>query len=442
MSEHRSRPLTPPGPGGIHDAANGLTWTTVDEGIRIAWGAIRANKLRASLTILGVAIGVAVVVTMAALITGIRSSVLDAFSSSGPENLIVTRFDMTAVRIAHDGSGRPPWWNKPKITPLEAERIGLLPGVKEAIVDLDVGLNLSFAGDRVTGISGKANSAGWPNYTIGDFVAGRNFIQAEVDQARPVLVISEPLAEELFGQRDPIGKRVRVSGGRRGVSELFTVVGVYRSEASIFADAIRHFAIMPYTAALKRLKANDMFLVVLVVPEEGLPQAQVRDQVISLLRTMRGLRPKDENNFAILQSGQLIDLFNRLTGVFFIVMLALSSVGLMVGGVGVIGIMLISVTERTREIGVRKAVGATRREILWQFLVEAGFLTLLGGAIGMLLGAVAAESVEAATPIPAAIPLWSVATALAMAMLTGMLFGLLPAIRASKLEPVDALRHE
>jgi putative ABC transport system permease protein len=114
----------------------------------------------------------------------------------------------------------------------------------------------------------------------------------------------------------------------------------------------------------------------------------------------------------------------------------------LVGGVGVIGIMLISVTERTREIGIRKAVGATRREILWQFLVEAGVLTLLGGASGMLLGALAAKAVESVTPIPASIPLWSVLTALAMAILTGMLFGLLPAIRASRLEPVDALRYE
>lgn len=414
----------------------------LDEGFRIAISAIRANKIRASLTILGVAIGVAVVVTMAALITGIRSSILEAFESAGQENFVVTRFDMTNVRIVHDGSGRPPWWNKPKITPLEAQRIGRLPGVQDAVVDFDVNISISFEGDRVTGIQGSGNSAGWPGWTIGDFVAGRNFIPAEVEQGRPVLVISVALAEELFGPLDPIGKRVRVSGGRSGVSELFTVVGVFDTGENIFSDAVEHFTIMPYTAALKRLKANDMFFQVLVVPRPGIPQSVVQDQVIGLLRTMRELGPGEENNFAIIRSDQLVDLFNRLTGVFFIVMLALSSVGLMVGGVGVIGIMLISVTERTREIGVRKAVGATRREILWQFLVEAGVLTLLGGASGMAIGAMAAEAVESVTPIPAAIPLWSVLTALAMAVLTGMLFGLLPAIRASRLEPVDALRYE
>ncbi len=412
------------------------------EGFRIALDAVRANKTRASLTILGVAIGVAVVVTMAALITGIRSSILEAFESAGQENFVVTRFDMTDVRIVHDGSGRPPWWNKPRITPLEAERIGELPGVSEAIVDFDMNLSISHQGRRVTGVQASGNSAGWPRYTIGDFVAGRNFIPAEVQQSRPVLVISRALGEELFGRLDPIGKRVRVTAGRRGASQLFTVVGLFDTGENVFSEAVEHFAVVPYTAALKRLKANDMFFQVLVVPREGWAQAEVQDQVISLMRTLRGLGPTEENNFAVLRSDQLVDLFNQLTGVFFIVMLALSSVGLMVGGVGVIGIMLISVTERTREIGIRKAVGARRREILWQFLVEAGLLTLLGGAIGMLMGAVAANGVESTTPIPAAIPLWSVGAALAMAILTGMLFGLLPAVRASRLEPVDALRFE
>jgi putative ABC transport system permease protein len=427
------RPPPPPTSGPLQ---------TLAEGFRIAISAIRGNKIRASLTILGVAIGVAVVVTMASLITGIRSSVMEAFESAGPDNFIVTRFDMTNVRIVSDGSGRPPWWNKPKISPLEAERIARLPGVQEAIVDFDMNLSISFEGDRVTGISASGNSAGWPQYTIGEFQSGRNFIPAEVEQSRSVIIISSALATDLFGQLDPIGKRVRVSAGGRGSNELFTVVGVFDTGENIFSDAVQHFAVLPYTTGLKRLKANDMFLQVLVVPDPGLTQVVVQDQVIGLLRTMRGLGPTEENNFAVIRSDQLIDLFNQLTGVFFIVMLALSSVGLMVGGVGVIGIMLISVTERTREIGIRKAVGATRREILWQFLVEAGVLTLLGGASGMLIGGIAAEGVASITPIPAAIPLWSVAVALSMAVFTGMLFGLLPAVRAARLEPVDALRYE
>ena len=169
---------------------------------------------------------------------------------------------------------------------------------------------------------------------------------------------------------------------------------------------------------------------------------RARDDVIAVLRGMRGLGPREENDFALLSSATILELFDRLTSVFFLVMLALSSAGLLVGGVGVIGIMLISVTERTREIGIRKAVGATRREILWQFLVEASVLTAAGAGVGMLAGWALASGVAAWTPLPARIPLWAVGAALGMAVMTGMLFGLLPAYRASRLDPVDALRYE
>ncbi len=414
---------------------------TVGEGFWIALGTMRANKVRTGLTVLGVAIGVSVVVTMAALVTGIRSSLTEAFEASGPQNFVVTRFDMSEVREMFGGSGRLPWWNKPKITPLEVQRIAELPGVEEAIIDFDMTITISAQGRRVADVQGSANTAGWPGYTIGDFVAGRNFIPSEVEHSRPVIVISQGLARELFGQIDPIGKSLRVSEGGRS-PERFSVVGVYEIGENIFSEAAQYFAILPYTAVLKELKASDEMLAVLVVPEERILPAEVQDQVIGLLRTMRGLGPREENNFAIIRSSEMLDSLNQLTGVFFVVMVALSSVGLMVGGVGVIGIMLISVTERTREIGVRKAVGATRREILWQFLVEAGVLTLTGAVAGLILGGGMAYLAEAATPIPAAIPFWSVAAGLAMALLTGMLFGLLPAIRASRLEPVDALRYE
>ncbi|MDX1567307.1 MAG: ABC transporter permease [Longimicrobiales bacterium] len=416
-------------------------WRTLREGFRVAWESVNAHRLRASLTVLGVTIGVAVVVTMAAMITGIRSSVLESFEAAGPRNFAVMRFDMTDVRLISDGSGRPPWWDMPPISQEEAQRIAELPGVEEAVVDFDFSVALSYQGRRVSGVQAGADSEGWPNYTLGDFVGGRNFTNAEVRQAHAVVVISRPLADDLFGPLDPVGRRIRVSAGRSD-NQLFTVVGVYESEAQIFADAVQHFAIFPYTAAIKTLGVSDNFLTVLVVPEETASQQAVMDRVTGLLRSMRSLGPRDDNNFAVIRSDQLVDVFNQLTGVFFLVMLALSSVGLMVGGIGVIGIMMIAVTERTREIGIRKAVGATRREILWQFLVEASLLTLSGGALGLAVGAIAAEALATWTPIPATIPLWSVAAALAMASLTGMLFGLLPAVRASKLDPVVALGYE
>ena len=179
-----------------------------------------------------------------------------------------------------------------------------------------------------------------------------------------------------------------------------------------------------------------------VAPREGVTYLQAQEQIISALRSMRGLGPGEENNFGFVRSDQIADLFNQLTGAFFAIMVGLSSVGMMVGGIGVIGIMLISVTERTREIGIRKAVGATRREILWQFLIEASLLTATGAAAGLLIGWGISELLAYYTPLPARIPLWSVFAAITLAALTGILFGMIPALRAAKLDPVDALRYE
>jgi len=169
---------------------------------------------------------------------------------------------------------------------------------------------------------------------------------------------------------------------------------------------------------------------------------RIETEVIATLRSLRGLKPGQENNFSIVTQDKLLDSWNQVTGMFFLVMLVLSSIGLMVGGVGVVAIMMISVTERTREIGVRKALGATRRAILWQFLVEASTLTLVGGAVGMLGGGVLAFAVSRLTPVPAHVPLWSIIAALAASALTGIGFGLYPASRASRLDPVEALRYE
>lgn len=412
------------------------------EGLTIAFDAIRANKIRSGLTILGVAVGVSVVVAMAALITGFRTSMMEAFESAGPNNFYVTRFDFTAVRMVDDGNDRPPWWNKPEIEPIEAERLATLPAVEEALFNFGFSVDFDFEGRRVRNVQSQGNSAGWPRFTQGDFIAGRDFTPAEVRQNRAVVVVSDSLAFELFGQRDPVGRRVRVANAWRGTQEPFTVVGVFSQEPNVFSSMVKHFAVFPYTAAEKRLRQSAWQAQILVVPRDSVTMQQAQDEVIAALRGLRGLGPRDENDFALIASAQLLELFDRLTGVIFLVMLALSSAGLLVGGVGVIGIMLISVTERTREIGVRKAVGATRREILWQFLVEASVLTALGAAIGMLIGWGGASLVAALTPLPATIPLWAVATAIGMAALTGMLFGLLPAYRASRLDPVAALRFE
>ena len=415
--------------------------TMLEEGVKIALDSIRGNKIRSGLTILGVSIGVGVIVMIAALVTGIQSSIMDGFESAGPDNFAVMRFDFSAVRLSF-GSRRPPWWNKPRIEPEEAERLARLPAIREALYSFDFNATMAAEGRRVNAVPSYGYSSGWPAYSPGTFVAGRDFIPQEVAQSRPLVVLSLPLAEELFGGLDPVGRKIRVTLGNRAVSEAFTVVGVFEREDNIFSAVIEHWAIFPYTSAMKRLKASNWQASVWMVPRASVPQETAIDQVIGSMRSMRGLRPRDENNFAIIRSDQLLEIFNTFIGVFFLVMLALSSVGLLVGGIGVIGIMMISVTERTREIGIRKAVGATRQEIMWQFLVESAVLTFLGGVAGLALGAGLAEAVAAYTPIPASIPLWAIFAAMGMAIVTGILFGIAPAYRASRLDPISALRHE
>ncbi len=424
------------------EQAGATALTSLHEGLLIAFDAMRANALRSSLTILGVAVGVSVVVMLAALITGIRTSVMEAFEAGPTNGFMVMRFDFTAVRISDGGNNRPPWWNKPELVPAEAERLDRLPTIDAALFNFAFSIDMDYDGHTVRNIQTQGYSSGWPAYQPGEFIAGRDFTPAEVDQNRAVVVITSELATELFGQRDPIGRRVRMLNRWRGTQEPFRVVGVIEPADNIFSGAVPHFAVVPYTAAVRRLRQNAEQASIYVVPKDSVTFDRAQDDVIAAMREIRGLGPREENDFATMASAQIIDLFDQLTAVFFLVMMALSSTGLLVGGVGVIGIMLISVTERTREIGIRKAVGATRREILWQFLVEASAMTALGALVGMLMGWGLAEIVAALTPVPARIPLWAVGTALAMAALTGMLFGLLPAMRASRMDPVDALRFE
>ncbi len=405
------------------------------EGAQLAVDQLRANKFRSALTILGIVIGVATVVAMSALLSGVRGDILEGIEAAGPKNFMVSRFDFNDVQFVSDGS-RPAWADNSPITVEEIQGIAALDRVRNAVVDASLSADISAGNQRVSSVQVSATSIGWQDYTRGDMIAGHDFLPADVRASRAVVVISKELAETLFGTLDPVGRTIRIQG------TPFRVIGVYHPAENIFTHAVKHFAVVPYTTAIKHLNLDQRWLAALVVTADHATQDEAIDDVITYLRVSRGLRPADPNNFAIIRQEEMIRTFNRMTGMFFIVMLVLSSVGLMVGGVGVIGIMSIAVTERTREIGIRKAVGATRSEILWQFLVESATVTLIGGAFGMLLGGGGALLVKAITPIPASVPLWAVGAALLMAALAGVVFGLIPAWRAARMDPVIALRFE
>ena len=410
--------------------------TALLEGMGIALAALRANKVRAILTISGVAIGVMVVMVIAAMISGINRGVSGMLEELGPRNFFVFRFFQGGVVVSDGSDEMSPWRRNPPLTAVEATRLAALPSIRFVAIRDETSAAVEADDERLPSVNVVGVSSEWVEVSGGDIYPGRSYTRAEDFAAARVAVVSAKLAERLYGPLDPIGRTVRIAG------MPYTVLGVHTPPPDLFGSGNRPFVVVPYGTYEKHVPHWRGWLQFLVAPAEAVPVDQAIDDVTTVLRSMRGLKPSEDNTFAVVTQDRLLDAWNQMTGVFFFVMIILSSVGLMVGGVGVVAIMMISVTERTREIGVRKALGATRREILWQFLVEAATLTLVGGAIGMALGGGIAVLVERLTPIPASVPIWSVVLALGASALTGIGFGLYPAARAARLDPVDALRYE
>ena len=406
------------------------------EGVGIALASLRSSKARAALTILGIAIGVMVVMLMAAMISGINKSVAGVFESIAPRTFLVWRFFQAGINVSDGSDESSPWRRNPAIRELEADRIRALPSVRFVTRREESSATVEFGDRRLESVNVSGLSAEWVEVNGGDVYPGRTFTRFEDLSNSPVAVINRKLEDQLFRGRDPIGQTIHIAGSP------FVIIGVYAQPPSLFSGAAPPFVGIPHGAFVKSVPYFKGWMRLAVAPSPGYTQQESMDEVVASLRSLRGLKPGQDNNFSIVTQDKLLDSWNQVTGMFFLVMLVLSSIGLMVGGVGVVAIMMISVTERTREIGVRKALGATRRAILWQFLVEASTLTLVGGAIGMLGGGLLAFLISRITPIPANVPLWSIVAALLASALTGVGFGLYPASRAARLDPVEALRYE
>ncbi len=413
-----------------------MSFGRVFEGVGIALDSLRGNKVRAALTILGVAIGVMVVIAMAAAITGVNRSVTAQIETLGPKTFFVFKYFQAGIHVSDGSDELSPWRRNPSLTVTEAQMLQQVPGLRSVTWREDASGPVAAGDVNLSSVQIQGFSPDWILTQGGIIAAGRNYTQLEYAANSRVAVINDRLAEQLYPGLDPIGKRIKVSG------EWFEVVGLYTEPKSLFGDSESPMVVMPHSTFTKVADYWKGWMMFAVIPEPELTVAEAQDRVTAALRAYRGLKPAQENNFSLVSQDKLLDSFNSVTSGFFVVMLALSSVGLMVGGVGVVAIMMISVTERTREIGVRKALGATRREIMFQFLVEAATLTLVGGVAGMILGGLIALGVNKFTPIPAEVPLWSVVVALVASTITGICFGLYPANKASKLDPVEALRYE
>ncbi len=413
-----------------------LGGSALAENIRIALDALRISKLRSSLTILGVVIGVATVMAMAAIVQGIRDQIVHTIEVAGPTTFyVLKKFSSTPLNpdnLPKDVRVRP------DLTEREAERIKRLPEVAYASLWAQALARIEADGARSQSMAVFGADDGYQLIQGGELASGRWFTRNELMSGAPVVVLQERTALRLFGRETMLGRWVKVGG--RPVE----VIGIWIEPANIFAPPGQEVgAVLPYRLMDRQFQIDRTnALWIPVKPRDGVSVADAEGAVTMALREMRGLHPGDGSTFDLVTQDQVLDTFNSITGVFFLVMIVLSGVALLVGGIGVMAIMTVSVTSRTREIGVRKALGATRRDILQQFLIEAATLTGIGGVIGICVGLAFGRIASVALEVDAPVPVAFTVIAVAVSVSIGIIFGMVPAQRASRLDPIEALRHE
>jgi putative ABC transport system permease protein len=406
------------------------------ENLALAIDSLRVAKGRSALTVLGVVIGVATVMAMASVVKGIREQIVSTIEVAGPSTFYVVKvFSQTPL----NPEDLPRWVRiRPDLRPEEAERIKTLPEIRYASMWGQVFGRVEYGGTRTQAAWIFGADAGFTEINGGELTAGRWFTAQEMERGDAVVVLDADVAAKLFGNIDPLERMVRV-GGRPA-----RVVGLYQEAANIFqppgqsTHAIVPFRMLDHQFTID--KTNAAFIP--VKPREGVSVADAQSAVIVAMRELRGARPADGNTFDIITQDQILDTFNKITGVFFLVMIVLSAVGLLVGGIGVMAVMMISVTDRTKEIGIRKAVGASRTDIMQQFLIEAATLTGIGGVIGIVFGLGLGALANLALGVHGSPPIDLTLLAVAVSVGIGLVFGMLPARRAARMDPIDALRYE
>ena len=407
----------------------------------MALDTIRGNKLRSFLTIFGVVVGVVVVMLMSSVISGIKVNVEKQVESFGTRSIFLYKFDIGfhVGRRSQEERMRKP------LTVGDSEAIKNLSTIETAVPFLDVSNDFFGGKILVSGKNGKTSSSvqlsgTFPEVekTTGEILLdGRWFSQSESDEKANVCLIGDSVKESYFPYESPLGQTIEIAG------QEFRVIGLLQKREQLFGGGggnndQSNVIYMPMGAALK-LKPNADDLFILAVAREGQLE-KAKDAVEDLLRVRREVPYGKPDNFSMATAASLIDQFNQITSMIVLFMFVISSVGLLIGGIGVMNIMLVSVTERTREIGIRKAIGAKQRDILLQFLIEAATLTGFGGFVGLLIGWLLTLLVKLV--MPSYVPWWAPVLGFGASIVIGIFFGLWPAWKAARLDPIEALRYE
>jgi putative ABC transport system permease protein len=428
-----------------------MTRGLLREVVFLAFDTLRANKLRSALTVLGVVIGITAIVGMTSLIRGFDESLRDSIRELGPNTVFVAKFSGVSLAAGRDFTEL---LRRPNLTVEDATAIEkLAPSV--GIVDVWLGAGgpptqerVFYRGSRSKLLAVLGATENFANINFLDLEAGRFFTAAEVSRRRNVVVLGQTPYEALFRKEgiDPVGKRVRV-----GAIE-YTIVGVVgkRPSAGGFDLGQDDFVVIPETTyrkqfgiqVFRRGGLTHQSVLIAAAPRSDSARDSLVKEIEEIMRIRHGLKLDEPNDFDLVTQDAALDVWNQVSRATFLTLVVISSIALMVGGIGVMAIMTISVTERTREIGLRKALGARRREILLQFLAEAVVLTLFGGVLGIALGSSIGTLISLLTGFPISLPWWSFALGIGFSASVGIFFGMVPAIRAARLDPIEALRHE
>jgi len=411
------------------------------QNLGIAMDAVWAHRFRSLLTILGIVIGITTVVTVSSLLTGLRQGIVTFFQELGPDNIFVYKFS------GDPSSGRGPM-KEMKRRPIKPEYAAQIKRFAGSVEDTTLSLFIpsivngqpivakvpGFETENINMVGAEPNSV---EVTPRDFRFGRFFTPEENDRLAHVAVIGSNLSDALFPDERPLGRTFIVDGAE------YTVIGVMaKAKGGFFGEnSMDTQMIMPYKTAVARYPQLDRFHITAKAKKGRRKEAF--DEVEAILRRIRHVKRNDPDDFSITTPDQIIQQFDNITGLIVMLSIAISALGLLVGGIGVMNIMLVSVTERTREIGVRKALGARRRDIVGQFLAEAAALTGTGGVLGIVIAIAATFVIGALVPsLPSAVPLWAVAAGFSVSVAVGVFFGVWPAVKAARLDPVEALRYE